>query len=147
MATDDQKDRKDLTVIDVLLRFLGPLAIVLITYNPTGYSFYDWFSNALAEGSVGGLHILVLVLLVIAWSILLIATWNALDTYGVILICALVGALVWVFVDWGLLKADSANAIAWILLICAAIVLAVGLSWAHIWRRITGQYAVDNIDD
>jgi NAD(P)-dependent dehydrogenase (short-subunit alcohol dehydrogenase family) len=31
--------------------------------------------------------------------------------------------------------------------VCLAALLAVGLSWAHIWRRLTGQYAVDEIDD
>ena len=83
----------------------------------------------------------------ICWSILLIATWNALDTYGVILICALLAAIIWVLIDWGLLRADSGNAVAWIVLVCAALVLAVGLSWSHIWRRLTGQYAVDEIDN
>lgn len=142
-----QKQSKELTGLDILLRFLGPLALVLITYNPSGYSFYDWFSGAIAAGELGGLHFLALVVLVIGWSILLIATWNSLDTFGVILTCALLGAIVWVFIDWGLLSADSASAIAWIVLVCLAGVLAVGLSWAHVWRRLTGQYAVDEIDD
>lgn len=37
--------------------------------------------------------------------------------------------------------------LAAIVLVCATVVLAVGLSWAHIWRRLTGQYAVDEIDN
>ena len=48
---------------------------------------------------------------------------------------------------YGLLKADSVDAIAWIVLVCLAGVLAIGLSWAHIWRRLTGQYSVDDTDD
>jgi hypothetical protein len=32
-------------------------------------------------------------------------------------------------------------------LICGALVLAVGLSWSHVWRRLTGQLAVDEIED
>jgi len=52
-----------------------------------------------------------------------------------------------VLIDWGLLTTDSTNAVAWIVLVCGAIILAVGLSWALIWRRITGQYAVDEIED
>jgi len=142
-----KKPQKDLNILDLLLRFLGPLALVLLTYNPSGFSFYDWFSSAIAGSGLGGIHFLALVVLIIGWSILLIATWNALDTFGVILTCALLGAIVWVFIDWGLLDADSASAIAWIVLICLAGVLAVGLSWAHVWRRLTGQYAVDEIDD
>lgn len=142
-----KKESKEVTWLDLLVRFLGPLLLVLMTYNPSGYSFYDWFSGAIGAGELGGVHFLALVVLVIGWSILLIATWNSLDTFGVILTCALLGAIVWVFIDWGLLSADSANAIAWIVLVCLAGVLAVGLSWAHVWRRLTGQYAVDEIDD
>ena len=142
-----KKPQKDLNILDLVLRFVGPLALVLLTYNPSGYSFYDWFSGAIAGEGLSGIHFLALVVLIIGWSILLIATWNALDTFGVVLTCALLGAIVWVFIDWGLLDADSASAIAWIVLVCLAGVLAVGLSWAHVWRRLTGQYAVDEIDD
>lgn len=141
-----EKKAKELTWIDLLLRFLAPLALVLLTYNPTGYSFYDWFASAVAAGDLGGIYFLALVVLIIGWSILLVATWNSLDTFGVILTCALLGAVVWVFIDWGLLSADSANAISWIVLVCLAGILAVGLSWAHVWRRLTGQYSVDEVD-
>ena len=138
---------RSFTGIDYLLRFLAPLVLVLITYNPSGHSFYTWFSDALAAGEIGGLHFLALVILIIGWSILLIATWRALDTFGVILTCALLAAIVWVLIDWGLLDADSASAITWITLVCLAAVLAIGLSWAHLWRRMTGQYTVDEVDD
>lgn len=139
--------KDDSSLSNVLLRILAPVVIVLVTYNPSGYSFYTWFSNALAGDGLTGIHFLALVVLVICWSILLIATWNSLDAYGVVLVCALLGAIVWVLIDFGLLHADSGNAIAWIILVCAAIVLAVGLSWALIWKKITGQYAVDEIED
>jgi len=142
-----KKQVNSFTWIDFLLRFLAPLALVLITYNPSGFSFYTWISNAIAAGEMGGIHFLALVLIVIGWSILLVATWRSLDTFGVILTCALLAAIVWVLIDWGMLDADSASAITWIVLFCLAAVLAVGLSWAHLWRRMTGQYTVDETDD
>lgn len=141
------KQVNSFTWIDFLLRFLAPLVLVLLTYNPSGFSFYTWFSNAVSASEVGGIHFLVLVLFVIGWSILLVATWRALDAFGVILTCALLAAIVWVLIDFGLLRADSAGAITWIVLVCLAGVLAVGLSWAHLWRRMTGQYTVDETDD
>jgi hypothetical protein len=141
------KSTKDAGPLGILWRVLAPLAIVLATYNPSGYSFYTWFSDALAADALGGIHFLALVVLVICWSILVVATWNSLDLYGVVLIAALLGAIVWVLIDFGLLTADSTDAIAWIVLICGALVLAVGLSWSHVWRRLTGQLAVDEIED
>jgi hypothetical protein len=35
----------------------------------------------------------------------------------------------------------------WIVLVGLAAILTVGLSWSHIWRRLTGQYTVDDVDD
>lgn len=142
-----RKQVKSFTWIDFLLRFLAPLALVLVTYNPSGFSFYTWLSDAIAAGEMGGIHFLALVLIIIGWSILLVATWRALDTFGVILTCALLAAVVWVMIDYKLLNPDSASAITWIVLVCLAGVLAVGLSWAKLWRLMTGQYTVDEIDD
>ena len=141
------KKDKNLSAMDLALRIVGPLVLVLATYNPTGYSFYDWFASAIGAGEFGGVHFFAAVVLVIGWSILLVATFNALDMFGVILTGALLGAIVWMFIDWGLLDADSASAISWIVLVCLAGVLAVGLSWAHIWRRLTDQYSVDEVND
>jgi hypothetical protein len=138
---------KELSGIDLVLRFVGPLLLVLITYNPSGVSFYHWFAGAIAGEGLSGIHFLALVVLVIGWSILLVATFNALDMFGVILAAAFLGAVVWVFIDFGLLEADSANAITWIVLVCVALLLAVGLSWAHVWRKITGQVSVDEVND
>jgi O-antigen/teichoic acid export membrane protein len=140
-------DSKELGGIDLLLRFAGPLFLVLITYNPSGVSFYHWFSSAIGSDGLSGIHFLALVVLVIGWSILLIATFNALDRFGVILAAAFLGAVVWVFIDFGLLDADTGSAITWIVLVCVSLLLAVGLSWAHIWRRITGQVSVDEVND
>ena len=138
---------KELSGIDLLLRFVGPLLLVLITYNPSGTSFYHWFAGAIGGEGLSGIHFLALVVLVIGWSILLVATFNALDMFGVILVAAFLGAVVWVFIDFGLLEASSAGAVTWIVLVCIALLLAVGLSWAHVWRKITGQVSVDDVND
>lgn len=141
------RSSREIGFTGLLWRIVAPLLLVLATYNPTGDSFYHWFSGALSAGELGAVHFLALVLLLIGWSILLIATWNSLDTFGVILVLALFGTLVWVLIEWGVLAADSAAAVTWIVLVCIAAVLTVGLSWAHVWRRLTGQVAVDDLED
>lgn len=139
--------KREFGILDYLLRFFGPLLLVLVTYNPTGTSAFHWIRDAISGGEFGALQFLALVVLVIGWSILLVATWNSLDTFGVILVGALLGALVWLLIEWGVLAVDSASTITWVVLVCLAGVLAVGLSWSHVWRRLTGQYAVDETDD
>jgi len=68
-------------------------------------------------------------------------------TLGVALAALLLGAIIWLLFDIGLLKADSVSAITWISLVCLAAVLAVGVSWSHVWRRVTGQINVEDVDD
>lgn len=138
---------RSIGLFGILWRIVAPLVLVLITYNPTGTSFYHWFSGAIGSGDLGAVHFLALVVLLIGWSILLVATWNSLDTFGVILVLALFGTLVWVLIEWGVLAANSRGAVTWISLVCISAVLTVGLSWAHVWRRLTGQVAVDEMDD
>src|SRR3546814_11706201 len=130
-------NQDNVSFLGLVMRVLAPLAIVLATYNPTGYCFYTWFMDALAAGKLGGILFLALAVLVICWSILLIATGNALDTYGVILVCALLAAIILGLIDWGLLRADSGSAIACIGSGCAAHRLAhgtVGRQWDRTGR-------------
>jgi hypothetical protein len=131
---------RELTALGVLWRFVGTLFLVLITYNPSRYSFVDWVWTA---ESLGPQHFLAGVVLLIGWVILLAATKNSLNTFGMVLGILLLGGLVWLMIDFGLLSLDSVSSLTWVILICVAALLTIGLCWSHIWRRLTGQFEVD----
>ena len=133
----------EFTVTSFLVRFASALALVLITYNPSGISAVHWIYEAITASEAGALQFLGGVIVLIGWSIMLVATWRSLDTFGVILVVLLFGGLVWLMIDLGVLETDSFNAITWIVLVCIAALLAIGLSWSHIWRRLTGQFDTD----
>jgi len=59
---------------------------------------------------------------------------------------ALFAALVWWLIDAGVLLADSVTTITWIALVSLSLLLAVGMSWSHIRRRLTGQVDVDEVE-
>ena len=136
-----------LTAVGFLWRFIAALLLVLLTYNPSGRSAYHWISSAIADSAFGPLHLLLIGVLLIGWAVYWIATWRALGTLGVTLAIVILGAIIWLFFDIGLLKSHSFDAITWISLFCLSAVLAVGVSWSHIWRRITGQVNVEDVDD
>ena len=136
-----------LSGIGFLWRFIAALALVLLTYNPSGQSAYHWISSAIAESAFGPLHLLLLAALLIGWVIYWIATWRALGTLGVALAGLVLSAIIWLLIDIGLLKLDSVSAITWVSLVGLSIVLAVGVSWSHVWRRLTGQINVEDVDD
>jgi len=145
----DKKDRPSdgLSAIGFLWRLVAALVLVLITYNPSGNSAYHWVTSAISNSAFGPLHLLLVAVLLIGWVIYWIATWRALGTLGVTLAGLVLGAIIWLLFDIGLLESHSVSAVTWISLICLALLLAIGVSWSHVWRRITGQINVEDVDD
>ena len=147
MADKKDKSGEGLTATGLLWRFIAALVLVLLTYNPSGYSAYDWVSTAIANSAFGPLHLILIAVLAIGWVVYWVATWRALGTLGMTLAVVLFGAIIWLLFDVGLLESHSIDAITWISLVCLSAVLAVGVSWSHVWRRLTGQYNVEDVDD
>jgi hypothetical protein len=132
-------------VMSFIWRWLFAAALVFGTYNPTEYSYFSW---VFAEGTeFGPVPAIVGIGLLIAWIVFLRATFLAMGWLGIILDAAFFGCVVWLFVDQGWLSLDSENSMIWVILIILSLVLAVGMSWAHIRRRMSGQYSVDDVED
>jgi hypothetical protein len=77
------------TAISLLLRWLVALFGVFATYNPSGYSYYDWVRHPAASLS---LQVLAGVVLVIFYVVYLRATLRSLGPIGISLTTALFGA-------------------------------------------------------
>ena len=135
---------KGITSSGFLLRFLVAAILVFSTYNPSGYSYYHWlsenFSTPTPMLALGG------VLLLIGWTIYLRATTRSLGAFGLFLAAAFFGVLVWVVIDLDWIDPDSIEKLTWIVQAILSWVLAIGISWSHIRRRITGQVDVDEIE-
>ena len=126
-------------------RWLFAVALVFGTYNPSDYSYMNW---VLSKGAAfGPVVALVGVALLIAWIVYLRATLLSLGVVGIALGAALFGCVIWLLIDIGLLSLDSTGALTWILLLVLSLILATGMSWSHIRRRLTGQFDVDEKDD
>ena len=95
------------TPLGFLLGVVAAIVLVLLTFNPSEYSYFHWVKEDLAQSNLGPLHLLAGVLLAIGWAIYLRATFRALGPIGLALATALVAALVWLLVDLGWLAADS----------------------------------------
>ena len=141
------KPHKSFGFMDFLWRGIAAIALVFVTFNPSGYSYFHWFKDALAGEGAGAVHYFVGVVLLAGWSIFVIGTSRSLGTFGTVLSAAVIGTGIWLLADIGIIQTDSATAITWLSLIALALLLAVGLSWAHIWRRLSGQIDVDEVHD
>jgi hypothetical protein len=64
-----------------------------------------------------------------------------------VLLLAFFAALIWLIVSWGWVQLSNTGAIVWISLIVLSLILAVGMSWSHLYRRWSGQATVEDTDD
>lgn len=128
-----------------LIRLCMALFLVLATYNPSGYSWIHWFIEA--GNKTEPFLLLAGISLLIGWVIFLKATFESLDALGIVLGALFLAAVLWVFISYGLLSLTNTSALAWIALLMLAVLLAVGISWSHIRRRLTGQVDVDEIEE
>jgi hypothetical protein len=129
---------------DFLLRLAFALILVFATYNPTDYSWYSWVTRA--DDRFDPLLLFTGVVLLIGWVIYLRATARSLGIVGILLALAFVGTFIWLLVDFGVLSIESPTIFQYVVLVVISLVLATGMSWSHIRRRMTGQLDVDDVE-
>ena len=134
----------------IALRALSALILVFATYNPEGKSFYHWAIAPLVGGppSSGPASVKFLTGLALAagWIVFLTATRRSIGVAGSALVLAISGGLVWMLLDFGVVSASSARGITYVVLICTSLLLAVGMSWSHMSRKLSGQVDMDQTD-
>ena len=124
------------------LRWLAAFVLLAATYNPTDLSYVRWARTNWNEQLP--LAVFIGLVLLIAYVLFLTAVLRGIGTVGVFLIVAVLAALVWVLYDFGWLSLENPTANTWIALIMLSIVLAVGMYWGILWRRMSGQLEVDD---
>lgn len=134
----------EMSWLGIGIRFLIALILVFSTYNPDGYSYVDWVINM--ESGPLPLKILVGVVLIIGWAIYIRATRRSLGMIGIALAMAFFATLLWLLIDMNIVPADSVRAVTYIVLFIIGCLLATGMCWSHIRRRMSGQLDVDEIE-
>ena len=127
------------------MRWAAALVLVLATYNPTKWNFIRWATDN--WGDQLPMIALCGILLVIGYVIFLRATFRSIGPFGILLVAALIGALLWVIIDREWLSLDDTTAMSWVGLIALSFVLAIGLSWSIARRALSGQADVDDVDE
>ena len=124
----------------MLLRVLFAVAIVVATWNPTGYSYVQW---ALIDTSTfDATKALVGVLLLAAWLLCIRATWVSLGLMGLVLAALVIGVFVWWLMSVGIVARDQAT-MQWIGVIAVGVVLGIGMGWSLFRAKATGQVETD----
>lgn len=144
---------KDFSWGGMLGRLVAALVLVYATYNPEGVSFFHWtFQPKPGEtGLMAYIHsftplkAFAALALIAAWAVFLQATRRSLGAGGALLVLGLFACTIWAMIYYGAISPTSSKAIAHLILIAVSLVLAIGLSWSHISRRLSGQLDTDNV--
>lgn len=132
-----------LTFTGIALRFLFALLLVLLTYNPSGYSYVHWIMEDL---TLTPYFVIAGLVLLIGWGLFIKATLNSLGFIGILASAAVLGCLLWLLIYWGVLSASNVTAMQWVIEILLSALLALGMCWSHVTRRLSGQLDVDEIE-
>jgi FtsH-binding integral membrane protein len=140
------KESESFSPLGLIGRIVLPFVLVYGTWNPSGVSFYHWAIAPFFSGrpAIGPMKVLVTLLLLAGWVVVIHATRRSLGLGGAILIAGIFGALVWLLIaKEGVFKPDSATAYSHLGLVALSLLLAIGMSWAIVRRKLTGQVEVD----
>ena len=124
----------------VIWRMVFAVVLVLLTFNPSGYSFYHWLTAP--PVGISATKAFAGVLLLIGWVFCLRTAFVSLGMLGLSLGAALLGTATWLLVDVGLLSLTGVSAMTWVVLLILGALLGLGLSWSLIRARTTGQVEV-----
>ena len=124
----------------VIWRMVFAVVLVLLTFNPSGYSFYHWLTAP--PVGISATKAFAGVVLLIGWVFCLRTAFVSLGMLGLSLGAALLGTATWLLVDVGLLSLTGVSAMTWVVLLILGALLGLGLSWSLIRARTTGQVEV-----
>lgn len=137
--------RSSLTVSGFFLRLIFSALLVFLTYNPGGINFVHWVMQNPAD--INPYKVLAGLVLLAAWGFCLNVTMRSLGAFGMLITAGIFATLVWALFYAGFLDSGNLYLIQILVLAGISVVLAVGMSWSHIQRRISGQVDVEHLDE
>jgi hypothetical protein len=122
------------------IRFIYLFVLVLITYNPFHYSLFHWIQNEHTPLSIGSG-----ILLIMLWSVVLWFVYLGSGFIGLFMGSVMISLLLWMAKNMGMIHFDNTLLNVIFAEISLSLLFSLGLSWAHIRRRISGQLSTDDI--
>jgi hypothetical protein len=126
-----------MTTGGILVRTLICFLLVFATWNPTGYSFLTWarYSPSATASEIAMAGTLLLGLHIVFMRI----AWLSLGADGVSAALAVLIAGLLTLSEFGLVDLWQSQVWPYLLLAALSLVLALGVTWSLLKRRIVGQ--------
>jgi len=123
--------------IGILVRMLAVLFLVAATYNPSGYSYWQW---AFRGGSgYWALKIFLGLLIIFGYVFCVYATWRSLRLMLSIPLLLVITTSLWLLSDWGVVNLSDWLQRTLAIELSLVILLGTGVSFSLIRYRLSGQ--------
>ena len=129
----------------ILVRFVVAASLVCLTWNPTAYNYTRWAAENWSD--LAAIIVFVGLVMLTAWIIFLRATARSLGVIGIILAVALAASILWILLEYDLVDPANRDTLTWVVLLLLSAILAAGMSWSHLRRRMAGQLDTDDVDE
>lgn len=128
-----------------IIRWLFAFILLAATYNPTQWNVVSWgMANYTDQLPI---TVLLSLILLIGYIIYLRATLRSIGVFGMLLVLAVAGTAIWVLWDQGWIDLANPTFNIWLAIAVLSVVLAIGLSWSIVRRRLSGQADMDDVDE
>lgn len=131
-------------------RFIFTTILVFATYNIFGYSYYHWAYNSITGGDFTWFQkpveigmLLVGLLFIALYIFVITVTRKSLGTFGIILFLILAGVLGWLLWSAGWIDLQNPTIMMVGAQFLLSLLLAVGMVWSIVYRKITGVISTD----
>ena len=129
----------------IFWRFLGAFVLLAATYNPTQFNYIHWVNTHWPAQMP--LAIFLGLLLSVGFIVYVMSTLRSIGPLGVLLTGSIIGAGLWVLIDWGVLSLQNSTLNTWLGLAALAVIMGLGLSWSILRQKLSGQATVDELQD
>lgn len=127
------------------IRLVAALILVFASYNASGWSYYHWALTSFEN--INPVKVFAGLIILIGWVVFIRATLRSLGALGITLVTALFATVFWMIIDWGIISTDNTSAVTFATQLILCLILAIGMSWSHVRRRLSGQVDADDIGE
>ena len=121
------------------------MALSIGTWNPLGHHFINYISNS--NNLLSGFTAFGILLMVAMWLLAIKSIFQSLKLSGVIFTVIVILAFIWGLQQYGIINMKDLTHIGWSATIGMGVLIWFGLNASILWKKITGVYTTDDIDE
>jgi len=120
------------------------LGLSLGTWNPTEYHFIHYVTQA---DILSGFTPFAILLMVGVWFLAIKSIFQSLGMFGAFFIVITILTFIWGLNQYGLIDLNNLTQLGWVATFGMAFIIWAGLNASKAWKRVTGVYSTNRIDD